>query len=48
MRFKVFLRECGKNFDEVIIANNKAEALKIALENNPKAKVINAYWTYKI
>ena len=35
MRFKVSLKKNGKEFDEVVIANNKKEAIQLALKNNP-------------
>ena len=48
MRFKVILKKNGKEFDEVVIANNKREAMELALKNNPKAEVLNSDWTFKI
>ena len=48
MRFKVSLKKNGKEFDEVVIANNKKEAMKLALKNNPEAQALNADWTFKI
>ena len=48
MRFKVSLKKNGKEFDEVVIANNKKEAMKVALKNNPEAQVLNSDWTFKI
>jgi len=48
MRFKVSLKKNGKQFDEVVIANNKKEAVEVALKNNPEAKALNSDWTYKI
>ncbi len=48
MRFKVTLKKEGKEFDEVVIANNKADAIKVALKNNPDAKAINSDWTFKL
>ena len=48
MRFKVTLKTKGKEFDEVVIANNKDEAIKIALKNNPDSEVINSDWTFKL
>ena len=48
MRFKVSLKKNGKEFDEVVIANNKKEAMEVALKNNPKAQVLNSDWTFKI
>ena len=48
MRFKVSLKKNGKEFDEVIIANNKKEAMEVALKNNPEAQSLNSDWTFKI
>ena len=48
MRFKVNLKKNGKEFDEVIIANNKKEASEEALKNNPEAEVLNSDWTFRI
>ena len=48
MRFKVSLKKNGKEFDEVVIANNKKEAMEVALKNNPQAQVLNSDWTFKI
>ena len=48
MRFKVILRKNGKEFEEVVIANNKQDAIQVALKNNPEAEAINSDWTFKI
>ena len=48
MRFKVSLKKNGKEFDEVVIANNKKEAIQVALKNNPDAQALNSEWTFKI
>ena len=48
MRFKVSLKKNGKEFDEVVIANNKKEAIAVALKNNPEAQALNSDWTFKI
>ena len=48
MRFKVTLKKNGKEFDEVVIANNKDEAIKVALKNNPNSEAINSDWTFKL
>ena len=48
MRFKVSLKKNVKEFDEVVIANNKKEAIEVALKNNPEAQVLNYDWTFKI
>ena len=47
MRFIVSLKKNNKEFDEVVIANNKEEAIKIALENNPDSEAIKSEWIYK-
>ena len=48
MRFKVSLKKNGKEFDEVVIANNKKEAMEVALKNNPEAQALTSDWTFKI
>ena len=48
MRFKVSLKKNGKEFDEVVIANNKKEAMEVAKKNNPDAQALNSDWTFKI
>ena len=48
MRFKVSLKKEGKEFDEVVIANNKQEAIEVALKNNSGAEALNSDWTFKI
>ena len=48
MRFKVTLKKKGKEFDEVVIANNKNDAIKVALKNNPNAEAIKSDWTFKL
>ena len=48
MRFRVTLKKNGKEFDEVVIANNKDDAIKIALKNNPDSEAINSEWTFKL
>ena len=48
MRLKVSLKKNGKEFDEVVIANNKKEAMEEALKNNPEAQALNSDWTFKI
>ena len=48
MRFKVILKKKGKEFDEVVIANNRKEAMEVALKNNPDAQALNSDWTFKI
>ena len=48
MRFKVSLKKDGKEYDEVVIANNKQDAIKVALKNNPDSEAINSDWTFKL
>ena len=48
MRFKVYLEKDGMQFDEVVIANNKKEAIEVALKNNPESKALYSDWTFKI
>ena len=48
MRFKVSLKKNNKEFDEVVIANNREEAIEVALKNNPEAEALNSDWTFKI
>ena len=48
MRFKVSLKKDDKDFEEVVIANNKKEAIEVALKNNPEAEVLDSDWTFKI
>ena len=48
MRFKVTLKKEGKDFDEVVIANNKDDAIKVALKNNPDSEAINSDWIFKL
>ena len=48
MRFKVSLKKDGKEFEEIVIANNKQDAMKVALKNNPEAEAIKSDWTFKI
>ncbi len=48
MRFKVSLKKDGKEFDDVVIANNKQDAIKVALKNNPDSEAINSDWTFKL
>ena len=48
MRFKVSLKKNGKEFDEIVIANNRKEAMELALKNNPGAQALNSDWTFKI
>tara|TARA_B100000900_G_scaffold316872_1_gene275859 strand:+ start:127 stop:273 length:147 start_codon:yes stop_codon:yes gene_type:complete len=48
MRFKVTLKKQGKEFDEIVIANNKDEAIKVALKNNPDYEAIDSVWTFKL
>ena len=40
MRFKVSLKKNGKEFDEVVIANNKKEAMEVALKKQSRSSSI--------
>ena len=44
MRFKVSLKKNGKEFDEVVIANNKKEAMEVALKNKKYSNFTNEYF----
>ena len=48
MRFKVSLRKNGKEFEEVVIADNKQDAMKVALKNNPSSEAVDSDWTFKL
>tara|TARA_Y100000589_G_scaffold330813_1_gene381716 strand:- start:2174 stop:2320 length:147 start_codon:yes stop_codon:yes gene_type:complete len=48
MRFKVSLKKNGKEFHEIVIANNKYDAIKVALRNNPNTEALNSDWTFKL
>ena len=48
MRFKVSLKKDGKEFEEVVIANSKKDAIKVALKNNPEAEALASDWTFKL
>ena len=48
MRFKVYLKKNDKLFEEVVIANNKQDAIKVALKNNPDTEAIRSEWIFKI
>ena len=37
-----------EQFDEIVIADNKNDAIKVALKNNPDSEAINADWTFKL
>jgi len=47
MRFKVQMKIKDNKYEEVIIADNKIDAKRIAKLNNPYSKIISAIWTYK-
>jgi len=47
MRFKVFLKKDHKEFEEIVIANNKKDAIQVALKNNPNSEVVYSDWTFK-
>ncbi len=47
MRFKVLMKIKDYHYEEIIIADNKIQATKIAKLNNPNSEIINSSWTYK-
>ena len=47
MRFQVSMKIKDSVYDEIIIADNKLDAKRIAKTINPNSKVISANWTYK-
>ena len=47
MRFKVSMKIKDKNYEEIIIADNKFDAKRIAEISNPNSEIISAIWTYK-
>ena len=42
------MKKKDKEFDEVVIADNKKQAISVALKNNPDTEVIYVEWTFKI
>tara|TARA_B100000963_G_scaffold241452_1_gene211254 strand:- start:126 stop:329 length:204 start_codon:yes stop_codon:yes gene_type:complete len=42
-----YFKKKSKEFDEIVIANNKDDAIKVALKNNPDSEAINSTWTFK-
>ena len=48
MRFKVKMKKNTREFDEVVIADNKQHAINLALKNNPETEALNVKWTYKV
>ena len=47
MRFKVLMQIKDKKYEEIIIADNKIDAKRLAKFSNPNSKIISALWTYK-
>ena len=48
MRFQVSMVDNNaKTFEETIVADNRDEAKKTALKNNPDAKIVSVTWVYK-
>ena len=47
MRFKVSMKIKDNKYEEIIIADNKFDAERIAKINNPNSKILSAIWTYK-
>jgi len=47
MRFIVSMKIQENKYEEIIIADNKTDAKRIAKTSNPNSKIISAIWTYK-
>ena len=47
MRFLVSMKIKDNIYEEIIIADNKIDAKRIAKINNPNSKILTAFWTYK-
>ena len=47
MRFIVSMKIEENKYEEIIIADNKIEAKKIAKRINPNSEILSAMWTYK-
>ena len=47
MRFIVSMKIKDNKYEEIIIADNKIDAKKIAQISNPNSKILSAIWTYK-
>ena len=47
MRFIVSMKIEENKYEEIIIADNKIEAKKIAKRSNPNSEILSAIWTYK-
>jgi len=47
MRFKVSMQNKDNKYEEIIIADNKIDAKRLAKLSNPNSKIISAIWTYK-
>ena len=47
MRFIVSMKIKDNQYEEIIIADNKIDAKRIAKISNPNSEIISASWTYK-
>ena len=47
MRFIVSMKIEENKYEEIINADNKIEAKKIAKRSNPNSEILSAMWTYK-
>ena len=47
MRFKVSMEINNYQYEEIIIADNKIDAKRIAKISNPNSIILDAIWTYK-
>ena len=47
MRFIVSMKIKDNKYEEILIADNKIDAKRIAKRSNPNSEIIDAIWTYK-
>ena len=47
MRFIVSMKIKENKYEEIIIADNKIDANRIAKRNNPNSEILNVIWIYK-
>ena len=47
MRFIVSMKKKDNDYEEIIIADNKKDAERIAKKSNPNSIILSTIWTYK-
>ena len=47
MRFIVSMKIKENKYEEIIIADNKIDAKRIAKRSNPNSEILSSIWTYK-